>query len=303
MLATVPNQITVYDLHRSSAQRQQKQRESFEHILQNCYSRIRRLNRMRQTRCTFIVPVLLFGRPLYDANACIAFMSRNLMGNGFSVECPAESPRVLHISWDLMRARSSSASHTPSAAVSAAAAARAAAARAAAAIDPIWGSSSRQSPSSSTHDPTGSGRGRGRGRGKGRGGYAQIPDFPVAISPDGGRDDFVRDPADDAAAYEYGGRMRGCSTTPEDVAVIPTTDGIYPVPRAPPAYHRPRPSARSRECESARETARETATETETETRPVRPSSSSPSPGIGNATLFERSISQFKPSGKFRLQL
>ena len=109
MLATVPTQVTVYDLHRSATQRTQKQRESFEEVLSRCYASIKRMARMHQTRCTFIVPHILFGKPVFDVNACIAFMIRNLTGNGFFVKCPPHNPRVLHISWDLKGPRPSSA--------------------------------------------------------------------------------------------------------------------------------------------------------------------------------------------------
>ena len=109
MLATIPTQVTVYDLHRSATQRNQKQRESFEEVLARCYSCIKRMARMHQTSCTYIVPHILFGKPVFDVNACIAFMIRNLMGNGFFVKCPRHNPRILHISWDLKGPRPSSA--------------------------------------------------------------------------------------------------------------------------------------------------------------------------------------------------
>lgn len=109
MLATIPNQVTVYDLHRNTAQRNYRQRESFERILEQCYSRIKRMNRLRQTSCTYVIPQMLFGKPVFDMNTCAAFVMRNLMGNGFYVKCPPHSPNILYISWDLKGPRPSAA--------------------------------------------------------------------------------------------------------------------------------------------------------------------------------------------------
>lgn len=104
MLATVPSQVTVYDLHRATHQRTQRvQHEANEIILDRCYARIKRMNKMRQTSCMFVVPRMLFGRPLFDADVCSAFIMRNLTGNGFYVTCPPHNATMLYISWDLRR--------------------------------------------------------------------------------------------------------------------------------------------------------------------------------------------------------
>lgn len=67
------------------------------------------MNRLHQKSCVFVVPQMIFGKPVYDMNACIAFVSRNLTGNGFFVRCKPPNPNVLSISWDLKGPRPSPA--------------------------------------------------------------------------------------------------------------------------------------------------------------------------------------------------
>lgn len=67
-------------------------------ILEKCYTRIRRVAAMSRTRCAFEVPRFIVGMPLIDMTLCTTFLVRNLTGNGFTVHFIP--PRMLNISWD-----------------------------------------------------------------------------------------------------------------------------------------------------------------------------------------------------------
>lgn len=103
------NQINVFDLHRLALARRQKERECFMSVLERCYSRIRRINKMYRSQCEFDVPIMVAGRPLFDLETCIKFMIRNLSGNGFVVHF--YPPRTLHISWGIFAARKGNNDH------------------------------------------------------------------------------------------------------------------------------------------------------------------------------------------------
>jgi len=92
------NQITVFDLERNMQARKQKERDHFCRVLESCYTRIRRTASRRLHQCTFCVPQIVFGMPLIDVNACTAYLTGNLIGNGFQVD--VITPRMLVISWN-----------------------------------------------------------------------------------------------------------------------------------------------------------------------------------------------------------
>ena len=98
------NQINVFDLHRLALARRQKERDCFMSVLEKCYSRIRRVNKMYKSQCEFDVPIMIAGKPLFDIETCIKFMIRNLSGNGFVVHF--YPPRTLHISWGMFARKS-----------------------------------------------------------------------------------------------------------------------------------------------------------------------------------------------------
>lgn len=259
MLTTVPNQVTVYDLHRGMAQRQQRQRLSFEKVLEMCYSRIKRVARLRQSGCVFTVPSMIMGLPLYDINACMAFVARNLVGNGFEVHNTERDARELWISWDLSNRTGGAAAVPP------------------ADLSGLPGFARRPSPPPPPGRGAGVGMGAGRGEGVGGGvggGEARHPPlFP--ISPPRGGMTSMPPPIET--------RRRGRTDPPRAPLCafplpIPTTDGMFTdgVGRAPLGSSAPPPAH-----------------------MPAPP----PPALLLPPSQFQRSITQFKPSGKFALRL
>jgi hypothetical protein len=95
----VSNQISVRELHRHIQQRRHRRVEGHALCLERCYRHIHKAVAANTTCCIFDVPEFIFGVAPYDLSACVAFIMRNLGGNGFDVEY--YFPRTLMISWDL----------------------------------------------------------------------------------------------------------------------------------------------------------------------------------------------------------
>ena len=99
----VPNQVTVVDIRGTMRARADRQRESYAAVLERCYARVQRCASVGRTECTFTVPPLIVGLPLYSVERCARFVSSHLSRNGFRV-VPSQRYDVVVISWDVWAA-------------------------------------------------------------------------------------------------------------------------------------------------------------------------------------------------------
>lgn len=78
--------------------REQKKLKIFENILEMCYQKILNTNKKSDNyNCTFIVPNVVFGLPLYNIGDCITFIMDKLVDKGFEIYFAL--PTTIHISW------------------------------------------------------------------------------------------------------------------------------------------------------------------------------------------------------------
>lgn len=93
------NQITVYDLYNTMRERQQRHNECYTIVLDRVYCRIKRCASVNRYTCTFEVPQIIVGKPLFNVESCLRYVMHNLTSNGFRVRY--SFPRTLDISWDM----------------------------------------------------------------------------------------------------------------------------------------------------------------------------------------------------------
>ena len=91
--------LTAADIMKQQSMRQNRRREAFDNILENCYKRIQKcVHVLRNVEsCFFEVPEFVIGYPLYELNECIQYCINILTSKGFAVKYIF--PRILMISW------------------------------------------------------------------------------------------------------------------------------------------------------------------------------------------------------------
>jgi len=90
--------ININKLRNEVELREQKKIKIFDKILELCYQRILNSNQKNDDyNCTYIVPNVVFGLPLYDVNDCVSFVINKLIEKGFNVVFAF--PTTIHISW------------------------------------------------------------------------------------------------------------------------------------------------------------------------------------------------------------
>ena len=78
--------------------REQRKIKIYEKILDLCYQRILNSNKKNDDySCTYIVPNVVFGLPLYDVNECVSFIMNKLVEKEFNIVYAF--PTTIHISW------------------------------------------------------------------------------------------------------------------------------------------------------------------------------------------------------------
>ena len=78
--------------------REQRKIKIYENILDLCYQRILNSNKQNDDySCTYIVPIVVFGLPLYDVNECVSFIMNKLVEKQFKIVYAF--PTTIHISW------------------------------------------------------------------------------------------------------------------------------------------------------------------------------------------------------------
>jgi hypothetical protein len=94
---SVRNQLNVLELRSELRDREERQRSSFAAVLEQCYARVRRCASVARGDCTFEVPCMVMGLPLYDVERCVHFVLKHLAKNGFAVQY--DGARLLQIAW------------------------------------------------------------------------------------------------------------------------------------------------------------------------------------------------------------
>jgi len=90
--------VNINKLRSDVEEREKKKIKIFENILEMCYQKILNTNKKSDDySCTFIVPNVVFGLPLYNIGDCITFIMDNLVKKGFEIYFAL--PTTIHISW------------------------------------------------------------------------------------------------------------------------------------------------------------------------------------------------------------
>jgi hypothetical protein len=90
--------LNINKLRSDVEERDKKKIKIFENILEMCYQKILNTNKKSDDyNCTFIVPNVVFGLPLYNIGDCITFVMDNLVKKGFEIYFAL--PTTIHISW------------------------------------------------------------------------------------------------------------------------------------------------------------------------------------------------------------
>jgi hypothetical protein len=90
--------ININKLRSEVEAREQRKTKIYEKILDLCYQRILNNNKKSDDySCTYIVPNVVFGLPLYDVNECVTFIIKKLTEKEFDIVFAY--PTTIHISW------------------------------------------------------------------------------------------------------------------------------------------------------------------------------------------------------------
>ena len=90
--------ININKLRSEVEDRETKKHKNFEKILDMCYKKILNTNKQNNDySCTFVVPNVVFGLPLYNISDCIIFIMDKLVEKGFEIYFAL--PTSIHIYW------------------------------------------------------------------------------------------------------------------------------------------------------------------------------------------------------------
>ena len=90
--------LNINKLRSEVEEREKKKIKIFENVLEMCYKKILNTNKQYDNySCTFIVPNVVFGLPLYNIGDCVQFIMDKLIEKGFEIYFAL--PTTIHISW------------------------------------------------------------------------------------------------------------------------------------------------------------------------------------------------------------
>ena len=93
--------ININDLHKNRNDRLNRRFKTYEQVLAKCYAKISQVSsKTYDTYCSYVIPEIMFGVPLYDKNECIKYMFDKLIKKGFQVNY--FHPNLFYISWDII---------------------------------------------------------------------------------------------------------------------------------------------------------------------------------------------------------
>ena len=78
--------LNINKLRNEVEERENKKYKTFETVLEMCYKKILNINKQNNDyNCTFIVPNVVFGLPLYNVGECVRFIMDKLVEKGFEI--------------------------------------------------------------------------------------------------------------------------------------------------------------------------------------------------------------------------
>ena len=90
--------INIDELHRKQYDKVKKKIEAFQEVLRICQQHIKKhAEDTNECYCSYVIPQMVYGYPLYDINSCILYLVEKLVDNGFKVLYT--HPNLLLISW------------------------------------------------------------------------------------------------------------------------------------------------------------------------------------------------------------
>ena len=90
--------MNINKLHKEVEERENRKFKTFEKVLDLCYQKILAHNQSNNNySCTYLVPNMVFGLPLYDVGECCSYIIEKLIEKGFDIYLA--QPTTLHISW------------------------------------------------------------------------------------------------------------------------------------------------------------------------------------------------------------
>jgi len=90
--------ININKLRNEVEEREKRKIKIYEKILNLCYNKILNNNKQNDDyTCTYTVPSVVFGLPLYNVDECVSFIMNKLIEKGFDIVFAF--PLTIHISW------------------------------------------------------------------------------------------------------------------------------------------------------------------------------------------------------------
>ena len=90
--------LNINKLRNEVEERENKKYKTFETVLEMCYKKILNINKQNNDyNCTFIVPNVVFGLPLYNVSECVRFIMDKLVEKGFEIYFAP--PTTINIYW------------------------------------------------------------------------------------------------------------------------------------------------------------------------------------------------------------
>jgi hypothetical protein len=105
--------MNINKLHKEVEERENRKYKIFDKVLDICYQKILNTNQTNNNYyCSFIVPNMVFGLPLYNVNECCSYIIDKIIEKGFDVYLA--HPTTLHISWKPKTQNTTTSQSTPS---------------------------------------------------------------------------------------------------------------------------------------------------------------------------------------------
>src|SRR3989344_6327233 len=91
--------INMFELTKIHKRYQQNKIKVYDHILEDCHKKIYNIVKINdKSECNFKVPDYKFGLPIFNRDACLAYILIKLRKNGFDAKCLP--PNQIYISWE-----------------------------------------------------------------------------------------------------------------------------------------------------------------------------------------------------------
>lgn len=99
---TIKSSVSIHELYDIKKKKERKQIHCYEHIIELCFKKIKRIAEHGGLNIYFAVPQILMGYPLYDFERCINHVVKVIKNQGFLVKrMDAPHADTLYISWDI----------------------------------------------------------------------------------------------------------------------------------------------------------------------------------------------------------